>query len=359
GTMFSQTDRRTPFIATNEQAHGFWYYMYRWHSLWPHGYDESGDPLRGTWYEAQQANTESRKTDYLNLNLGATVDFTNNWKAEIDYSYWNQEYKRTQPGTIYTARNIWVAPSPRVDESGNPVYMNRDGEVVPSTDPGASRAYDFPMESYSANTLNPNYYQRNVSNFYRHTLNAYTVYDLNLDGGHDFKFTGGINLSTYDGASQWGRIDDLIDIVNPQFNFAVGTQTTGGGASWEAQLGYFTRVNYAYKDKYLLEANLRYDGTSKFPTDLRWRWFPSFSAGWVASEEPFMQWSSSALDFFKIRGSWGTVGDQAVSSSLYLATMGSALSDWISDGRLRNYVGTPSPVYADITWQRSEGRRVG
>lgn len=351
GTMFSQTYRKTPFIATNEQAHGFWYYMYRWHSLWPHGNDEHGDPIRGVWYEAQQANTERRKTDYFNLNLGATVDITNNWKAEVDYTFSNNEYKSIRPGTVYTAKNIWVAPSARVDEIGNPVYVNREGEIVSSTDPDAVRAYDFPMQTYSAQTLNPNYYQQGASNNYRHTLNAYTRYSLNLDERHDFKFTGGINLNTYDATSLWGRIDDLIDIINPQFNFAVGERTTGGDASWEAQLGYFSRINYAYMDKYLFEANLRYDGTSKFPSSLRWRWFPSFSAGWVATEEPFMQWSRLVLDFFKVRGSWGTIGDQSVSSSLYLSTMGSGLSGWVANGTRQNFVGTPSPVYNDITWQ--------
>lgn len=351
GAMFSQTNRRTPFIAESEQTLGFWSYIYRWHSLWPHGNDEHGDPIRGAAYEAQQANTESRKTDYLNLNLGATVDFTSNWNAEIDYSFSNQDYKSVRPGTIYTARNIWTAPSARVDEAGNPVYVNRDGMVVPSTDPQSMRAYDFPLQPYTAATLNPNLYQQGASNNYRHTLNAYTTYNLNIDEEHDFKFTGGVNLSTYDATSVWGNIKELTDIINPQFNFAVGERNTGGDASWQAQLGYFSRVNYAYMDKYLFEANLRYDGTSKFPTDLQWRWFPSFSAGWVASEEPFMEWSSPVLDFFKIRGSWGIVGDQTVASGLYLSTMGSAQSSWITDGRRENFVGTPSPVYADITWQ--------
>src|SRR5690606_22872657 len=109
----------------------------------------------------------------------------------------------------------------------------------------------------------------------------------------------------------------------------VGLQTAGGNASWDAQLGYFSRVNYAYKDKYLLEANLRYDGTSKFPSDLKWRWFPSFSGGWVVSEETFMDWSAPALNFFKVRASWGVIGDQSVASGLYLPTMGVGLSSWI------------------------------
>src|SRR5690606_11251041 len=162
-----------------------------------------------------------------------------------------------------------------------------------------------------------------------HTINAVTTYNLNLDGGHDFGFLLGLNRVTEDFQSQWSHRTNLIDIVNPQFAYAIGTQTSGGDAFWEAQLGYFGRVNYAYKNKYLVEANLRYDGSSKFPTDLKWRWFPSFSAGWVLSEEAFMEGTSSWLDLAKFRGSWGSIDDQTVPNSLYVATMNPSQTTWI------------------------------
>ncbi len=103
-------------------------------------------------------------------------------------------------------------------------------------------------------------------------------------------------------AYNWSQTTMLVDYENPQFDLAYGTQTTSGGEYWESQLGFFGRVNYNYKEKYLLEANLRYDGTSKFPTDLQWRWFPSFSAGWRVNEESWMHWSKPVAECIEI--SW-------------------------------------------------------
>ena len=95
----------------------------------------------------------------------------------------------------------------------------------------------------------------------------------------------GVNRVTATTEFQTSQITNLLDINNPQYPFGTGTQTTSGGKSWEAQLGYFGRVNYAFKNKYLVEGNLRYDGSSKFTEALWWNWYPSVSAGWVASEE--------------------------------------------------------------------------
>src|SRR5690606_27902365 len=109
-----------------------------------------------------------------------------------------------------------------------------------------------------------------------------------------------------------------------------------------------------------LEANLRYDGTSKFPEHLRWKWFPSFSAGWHMDEENFMQWMNPFVSSMKLRTSWGSIGDQTVSSSLYIPTMSNGQNTWIGgNGSLLSYVGTPSAVSAAITWQTIETFDVG
>lgn len=93
--------------------------------------------------------------------------------------------------------------------------------------------------------------------------------------------------------------------------------TNGGSkASWALQ-SYFGRINYAFDGKYLLEANMRIDGTSRFAKNNRWGYFPSFSAGWNFSRENFMEFASSALSFGKLRASWGELGNQNVGSSYY------------------------------------------
>ena len=109
-----------------------------------------------------------------------------------------------------------------------------------------------------------------------------------------------------------------------------------------------------------MEANLRYDATSKFPDNLQWRWFPSFSAGWRASEEAFMQWMKPAVTSLKFRGSWGIIGDQTVSNSLYIPTMSTGQLNWLDEsGNKLVYVSTPSAVASNITWQDIQTVDVG
>jgi hypothetical protein len=101
----------------------------------------------------------------------------------------------------------------------------------------------------------------------------------------------------------------------------------------------------------LLEANLRYDGTSKFPSELQWRYFPSFSAGWRVNEEAWMNWANPVLSALKLRGSWGTIGDQSVGNSLYVPTMSGSFNTWLI-GNVRPYqFSTPGAVSGSVTWQ--------
>ena len=159
---------------------------------------------------------------------------------------------------------------------GNRIYVNDKGEQVSSSTPNALPAYQLALVEYTAHGANPDHIYRNVQNAVTNTLNIYTTYNLRLKDMHAFKFMVGMNRVTYDAKNNWSQITDLADIVDPQFGKAVGTQTSGGKTEWDAQLGYFGRINYALMNKYLFEANLRYDGSSKFPKKLWWRWFPSF-----------------------------------------------------------------------------------
>lgn len=358
GAIYSRRNKEYAYI-TNSTTADPWLYLYRWGPLYPFGNDENGDPIRSPASEAAAANTANILRNYMNVNAGSTVTITSNWKVDFDYTFSNQEEIWRRPGTRYTARNSWVAPKARLDANGNPVYVNSEGQVVSSTTAGAFPAFDLLSETYTAAGSNPDHLYRSSENWYSHTINTFTTYNLKLKEDHDFKFILGLNRVAANNESQYTQITNLTDITNPQFNFAVGTQTGGGDKAKEAQLGYFGRVNYAYKNKYLLEANLRYDGTSKFPETLWWRWFPSVSLGWVASEEKFMDWSKPALSMLKVRGSWGSIGDQSVPAGLYISQMPSGLSTWINGGVRNPYVGTPSAVQSSIGWQNIVTKNLG
>jgi TonB-linked SusC/RagA family outer membrane protein len=374
GAIYSRRNKQYAYTTSSTTADP-WLYLYRWSSLYPLGNDENGDPIRSPESEIASANTANILFSYANVNLGSTVNIMKNWKVDFDYTFTNQNENWNRPGTRFTARNSWVAPKARLGAGGSTIYVNNTGQVVSSTTPGAMPAYDLSLDMYTSPGSNPDHFARSTTNYYSHTINAFTTYNLKLKENHDFKFIAGLNRVVATAESQFGMITNLSDITNPQFRFGTGTQTVlptndlasmipggiiiagnntlpGSDKRWEGQFGYFGRVNYAFKNKYLLEGNLRYDGSSKFPTDLQWRLFPSFSAGWVASEEKFMDWSKSFLNQLKFRGSWGSIGDQTVPNGLYVSTMPNGQSTWIgANGAKVNYVGTPGAITGDIRWQ--------
>jgi len=360
GAMYSRRDKDYAYVTSSTTADP-WLYLYRWGPLYPFGNDQNGDPIRSPVSEAAQANTANLLQNYMNVSTGATLNFSKNWKLDFDYTYSNQEEIWNRPGTRYTARDSWSAPKARFDDNGNPIYVDSTGNVVSSTAPGAMQAFDLSLNTYTGPGANPDHIIRSATNFHSSTINAFTTYNLGIGEDHNFKFILGMN--SYAAATGWQsqQQNQLTDIHNPQFNFAIGTPPIiSANNTWESQLGYFGRINYAFKNKYLLEGNLRYDGSSKFPSNLWWRWYPSVSAGWVISEEKFMEFARPVVEFMKVRASWGTIGDQTVPNSLYLPVMPYGLSSWIGgNGSKTVFVSTPPAIKHDITWQDIETKDFG
>ena len=353
GLMYSTRTKRYPLIAEST-SYSPWLYLYRWSPVFPYGYDERGSIIRGVMSEAMQANTASLQYNYNNVNLGFTLHPVKNMNIVADYTFSNQEYIQTLPGTTFNGAD-WKGHSPveYLDDNGNQIYVDNDGNPVASTAEGAQMAYYFPyVENYIQND-DVKFFSRTHENSYRHTFNGYTDYTLTLGEAHTIKAMLGMNLSTYDRTTQTTRVADLSSYDNPQFAFGTGVWTGSGKASWESQLGFFGRLNYNFKDRYLLEANLRRDGSSKFPTKLRWAWFPSFSAGWRIIEEPWMESLKQYVSTLKARVSWGSVGDQTVSSSLYIPQISTSVGNWIGSTNARvTEASTPTTVSDAITWQR-------
>lgn len=132
-------------------------------------------------------------------------------------------------------------------------------------------------------------------------------------GDHNFTVLAGINNETieYSDFNAFRRyfISPAVDQL-----FAGGeAEQSNGGTAWErARLSYFGRVGYNFQEKYLAEFLWRYDGSYMFPEDTRWGFFPGVSAGWVISEENFWKDNISFMDFLKIRGSWGQMGNDNI-----------------------------------------------
>lgn len=349
GAMYSKRIKRYAY-ATNSTTADPWLYIYRWGPTYPMT-TEDGNPLRSPAYEMEAANTAFQETNYTSMNGGVVLSPIKDLKINIDFTHANQEYINKRPGTSFTAGNTWTAALAKNDANGNRIYVNDSGEVVPSTTPGAMPAFRLSLDKYTSLGANPDHVYRYAKNDQWNTITINSTYDFDITEDHKFRAMVGLNSVDYKNAYNWSQITQLIDYTNPQFDLATGTQTTSGGEYWDSQLGFFGRLNYNYKEKYLLEANARYDGTSKFPTALQWRWFPSFSAGWRVNEEPWMDWSKPVISAMKLRASWGTIGDQSVPNSLYVPTMSGSFNNWIISGAKLYQFGTPGAVSASVTWQ--------
>lgn len=350
GAIYSKRVKSYPYNSTG--VYDPWYYCYRWSDIYPMGYDENGVEMRSPASEFHQANTAKIERNYTNINMGVHLDILKGWTADFDYTHANQEYIWFRPGTRFTAANTWSAPVPRVDANGNPVYVNYYGEQM--------QAYDMVNETYTGLGSGVDRIDRFAQNSQRNTINAYTTYEFTLNDAHNFKAMLGLNRVTYQYEYHQSRETQTDNIENPQFNFATGTAYAYGDKYWDSQLGYFGRLNYDYKNRYLLEANIRRDGSSKFGKNYRWQWYPSFSAGWRVTEEAFMEPIKDVVSTFKLRASWGSIGDQTVGKSLYISTIGTGTTSWIgADGKVSNYVGTPTAVASDVSWQRIETLDIG
>ncbi len=201
-------------------------------------------------------------------------------------------------------------------------------------------------------------YIENVSNFNQYyVINAYAEYEPAFGENHYLKAMVGFNQEWGKNTFHRARAYTLITPQVTDINATTGGQQTFGGKSDVALRGLFYRLNYIFKDKYLFEASGRYDGTSRFPEDDRWGFFPSFSAGWRISEEPFMQGTRNWLDNLKIRASYGTLGNQTLGSNdanfyPYIASMGIGTSPYMFTGGTRSpYVSPPGLVSPSLTWE--------
>lgn len=228
---------------------------------------------------------------------------------EYTYSTTNDDYKR------FTNDETMITISNQLDGlSGTPTYYNN--------------------KTYTA--LN--------------SINTYVTYEFSLQEDHSFKAMAGYSQETRDYELLSADKTGMINAEKPSFSGSTGiTNITDAYLQYAIRSGFF-RFNYDYKGRYLLEVNGRYDGSSKFPKDTRFGFFPSVSAGWRIDSEPFvnLEW----LNLAKLRASYGELGNQAgVSEYGYLALMDSELGSWIVDGELPVTLLPSELVRADYTWE--------
>lgn len=186
---------------------------------------------------------------------------------------------------------------------------------------------------------------------YYYAYNLYSGFTQDFGNSH-FKFLLGANMEINQSFKVGVSRDNLLIPQLSDLNLAVGDNTTavGGGSEW-ATVGMFSRINYNYKGKYLLEVNGRYDGSSKFPESKQFGLFPSVSAGWRVSEENFMDWSRGWLDNLKVRGSYGSLGNSQINPYVFLEQLRASKSPVIINGKQPAYISSPAALADRFTWE--------
>lgn len=197
-------------------------------------------------------------------------------------------------------------------------------------------------------------------NFYM-TYQATAVFHKNLASAHDVKMLLGVSRETMDQKYYFASRQSLPYPDYPVLRVGAEDETMsndGTRSQWALQ-SYFGRVNYNFKERYLFEANVRFDGSSRFATGHQWGVFPSFSGAWRMSEEPWMNEVKHILTEMKIRASYGTLGNQNISSSNYpfaeLLNMDIySVNDVLVPAAYRS-----SLANEGITWETSEMTDIG
>lgn len=211
--------------------------------------------------------------------------------------------------------------------------------------------------------------ESSVKNDY-YNFNVYADYEHLFKDAHYLKVMAGFQGEGLNYRNVWARKYGVMVSEVPTIDAANGldrngeeipSQVSGGYASW-ATAGFFGRVNYNYKERYLLEANLRCDGSSRFRQDTRWGLFPSVSVGWNIANEPFFKPAKKVVDMLKVRASWGSLGNQNTTSYYptyttmpYAASGGS----WIINGVKPNTSWAPGLISTSLTWETVESVNVG
>lgn len=285
---------------------------------WPNWALRNPDGHFSTASNVEFLTSGGRSINNLNdLSLTGTIEIepVKNWKINLDYSYNNQS-------TNYQDHSAYV------------YSWNLDGttyNIGPS------------VNSVGEGAVSDNY----------NTLNLYSSYLKNFNK-HHFKILAGSQIETYRGYNVSGSRSDLITDDLPSISTATGTQVAYDILTQYATIGTFGRLNYDYDEKFLIELNGRYDGSSRFAKGRRTGFFPSVSVGYNIARERYWDNLTNVVNELKLRASYGSLGNQNVTNYQYLATIPIGTNmGYVLNGLRPNYLNAPALISPDLTWETS------
>ena len=309
----------------------YWYYFWRWGSYFPYG-TADGNYFRTNSAYMAGASKSNVTSNYQRIDIGATIKINKHINIRADYTIAKDNTLRHESGGPILAWDYWSAGKLSLVD-------------ISSAASNAAR--------YTSGRLLIN------------TLNTYATYQNTFAKDHNLKVTAGINAEKNETVNFFASRLGLLDATQGELELTYGSASIGGVGSgvpgWvtnghgkRAFAGYFGRINYDYKGKYLLEVNNRYDGSSSFPVQDRWAFFPSVSAGYRISEEDFMQSVKPVINELKLRGSYGELGNQDIGGNYFLPSMNGTTVNWLTPTgtALSPSIGQPLAVASSLKWER-------
>jgi TonB-linked SusC/RagA family outer membrane protein len=210
--------------------------------------------------------------------------------------------------------------------------------------------------SFSRNTAEYTKYQMDLIINYNktkdlHRINAMAGYTARVQESKGFS----AGADTLVSADMWNVPKDFWLLNMGSAN----NKTNGDWYEAESFISYLARLNYSYADKYLVSATFRADGSSKFSPNKRWGYFPSIGLGWVATEEEFVKNLTNKLDYFKIKVSWGQLGNDKIGNYLWFPTINPKGQQVVVNGKTYYIPTVSNLVDENIHWEVVTGLDAG
>lgn len=313
--ILANTKTTEPYFRLNPPISP-WFNVYRYPQTYPYGTYE-GHPFRNIITEIEQAQMEEAKSNLSRVQIGGTFKVLPGLTIDGDYTYSSTNNHFRSVGGPTSGIDFWT---------NNLNY--KENFQAASTD----------RLIYTSNWVAIN------------TGKLYGTYSKKLND-HSFKLITGGDIEYFEATGQSSTRLGLLDPAHGELSLATGDQLVGGSRSHWSTLGFFGRINYSFKDKYLLEVNGRFDGSSRFPVTMQWGFFPSMSAGYILSKEPYLDFAKPVLSFLKLRGSYGAIGNQDVGAYRFLSIVSANNSNWWINGNNMRSVSAPGPLSPSLTWE--------
>ena len=341
--MYVEKEYEYPYgYSQSKGATGLLYYVMRFPAFFPFGISDGSKLADGTYASDSAATGEglyfrhgnayvanesicSSKDQYLTLGGNVRINLAPGLSFYGDYTRGRYNYENRSMRQPYYVAN-WSFPKK-----------------------AAVTTKDFLERTYVSKITN--------------TYNAYFDYLFDIQKQHNFAIKVGANAEDLRYDSQSVEVNGVQDVEHPTLNLTDGKNEgiVDESLRHRATAGFFGRINYNYKEKYLLELNGRYDGSSSFRTGKQWAFFSSASAGYRISEEKFWTNIKPYVPTLKVRASYGSVGNQALESWYpYISTMATETVSWVgTDMNNVSTTTTPSAVNPDMTWEKIRTLDIG